>query len=108
MLPESVTELGPAVAVHTVGVALAVVLLHGTPGVSLTAGSEILPISGEDGSDVRVSEARPRKTRCLVSGGGSLELDQHQVLASSLPVPCLITVVVRVEGSAKIWSVEFS
>ena len=55
---QSVTELGPTVVVHTVRVSLAVVLLHWTSGVCLTAGSEVFPVSGQDGSDVAVWEAR--------------------------------------------------
>ena len=69
VLSEPVTELGPAVAIHTVRITLAVMLLHGTPGVSLAAGSEILAVSGQVGSDVSVGEARPRKTRWLVGCG---------------------------------------
>merc|ERR550519_799235 len=59
---QSVTELGPAVVVHTVRVSQTVVLLHWTSGVRLTAGSEVFPVSGQDGSDVAVLEARLRET----------------------------------------------
>ena len=57
MLSDSVTELWLAVVIHTVRVALTVMVLHGTSGVCLTAPSEVFPVSGQDGSDVAVLEA---------------------------------------------------
>ena len=105
VLPQSVTELGLAVVLHTVRVTLAVVLLHWTPGVRLTAGSEILAVPGQDNSDVAVWEARPRQTSWLESGG-LLQLDQDHILSSSLTVTFPVSVVVGVKWSDKVWSVK--
>ena len=59
VLPQAVTELRLAVVGHTVRVSLAVMLLHRTSGVRLTAGSEVFPVAGQDGSQVSVLETRP-------------------------------------------------
>ena len=105
VLPQAVTELRLAVVGDTVRVSLAVMLLHRTSGVRLTARSEVLSVAGQDGSDVAVLETWTWKTRWRESRG-VLQLDQDHVLASPLPVAFLLSVVVGVKWSGKVWSVK--
>ena len=69
VLPQAVTEPRLAVVGDTVRVSLAVMLLHRTSGVRLTAGSEVFPVAGQDGPDVAVLEARPWQTSWREPGG---------------------------------------
>ena len=91
---ESVTELWRTVPVaHTERVSLAVVIFHWPPGVSLARGPEVLPIPREAGLSPRVPEAGARQTgRPPPRVRGQSHNDE--VLASALPVPFTIPVVI--------------